>query len=103
MSRKEKGCANFPHEKKGKREKKQILLTKMVEKGGFPLGSRKLEEKIEALRQEMEENAIHLGISHPHVHRLSRQLDQLHNQWQKKRQERYIGYDDRQYATYAAG
>lgn len=75
----------------------------MVEKGGFPLGSRNLEEKIEALRQEMEKSAINLGFSHPHVHRLSRQLDQLHNQWQKKRQERCLGYPYQQVAAFAAG
>lgn len=67
------------------------------------MGSRNLEEKIEALRQEMEKSAIHLGFSHPHVYRLSRQLDQLHNQWQKNRKERCLGYNYQPYAVYAAG
>lgn len=46
--------------------------------------SRKLEEKIEAIRKEMEKVAMDQGITHPQVYELSLQLDQLHNQWQKE-------------------
>lgn len=56
--------------------------------------SRKLEEKIEAIRKEMEQVAMDQGITHPKVYQLSLQLDQLHNQWQKehtkkKREKQY--------------
>lgn len=46
--------------------------------------SRKLEEKIEAIRKEMERVAMDQGITHPEVYQLSLQLDQLHNEWQKE-------------------
>lgn len=46
--------------------------------------SRKLEEKIEAIRKEMEQVAMDQGITHPQVYELSLQLDQLHNQWQRE-------------------
>lgn len=46
--------------------------------------SRKLEEKIEEIRREMEQVAMNQGITHPEVYQLSLQLDQLHNQWQKE-------------------
>lgn len=46
--------------------------------------SRKLEEKIEAIRREMEKVAMEQGITHPQVYELSLQLDQLHNQWQRE-------------------
>jgi hypothetical protein len=53
-------------------------------KGAVPLWSRELEEQIEAIRREMEQVAIHQGITHPQVYQLSLQLDKLHNQWQKQ-------------------
>ena len=55
-----------------------------ISKGGFPLWSRKLEEKIEEIRREMEQVAMNQGITHPEVYQLSLELDQLHNQWQKE-------------------
>jgi hypothetical protein len=45
---------------------------------------RSLEEKIEAVRKRMEETALRLGIGHPKVYQLSRELDLLHNQWEQE-------------------
>ena len=53
--------------------------------------SRKLEEKIEAIRKEMEKVAMDQGITHPQVYELSLQLDQLHNQWQKEHMKKKRG------------
>jgi chromosome segregation ATPase len=49
---------------------------------------RSLEEKIEVLRKKMEETAMQLGISHPKVYQLSRELDHLHNQWEREHANR---------------
>ncbi|MBA4493745.1 aspartyl-phosphate phosphatase Spo0E family protein [Paenactinomyces guangxiensis] len=43
-----------------------------------------LKEKMEAVRRKMEEAAKVLGLGHPKVYQLSRELDQLHNQWEKE-------------------
>jgi Spo0E like sporulation regulatory protein len=62
-------------------------------KEGCPLrqSKRTMEEKMEALRKKMEEAALLWGLGHPKVYQLSRELDWLHNQWErewgKKRQE----------------
>ncbi|MBA4542079.1 aspartyl-phosphate phosphatase Spo0E family protein [Thermoactinomyces daqus] len=45
---------------------------------------RSLEDKIEAVRKRMGETALRLGISHPKVYQLSRELDLLHNQWEQE-------------------
>ncbi|MDQ0416572.1 hypothetical protein J2Z48_000739 [Croceifilum oryzae] len=44
---------------------------------------RKLEEKIEVVRLQMEETAKIMGIGHPIVYQLSVELDQLHNEWHR--------------------
>jgi uncharacterized sporulation protein YeaH/YhbH (DUF444 family) len=50
-----------------------------------------MEERMEALRKKMEEAAQVWGLGHPKVYQLSRELDRLHNQWErewgKKRKE----------------
>jgi hypothetical protein len=47
---------------------------------------------METVRKEMEEAASRLGLNHPKVYRLSRELDQLHNEWEsvvaKEREKR---------------
>jgi hypothetical protein len=49
------------------------------------LKGKRLEEEIERMRQEMEQAAQRLGLSHPEVHLLSRELDGLLNAWVKER------------------
>lgn len=44
--------------------------------------TRAIEEKMEAVRKKMEKTAMVLGLDHPKVYQLSRELDQLHNQWE---------------------
>jgi hypothetical protein len=55
---------------------------------------KKLEEKIEELRSQMEQAATVLGLGHPEVYRLSCKLDALHNVWErlnlKEKQRRAI-------------
>lgn len=46
---------------------------------------RTLEERMEAVRKKMENTAMVLGIGHPKVYQLSRELDQLHNQWEQEK------------------
>jgi hypothetical protein len=45
---------------------------------------RALEEKMEAIRKEMEEAAKMWGLGHPEVYELSQELDALHNLWEKE-------------------
>lgn len=46
------------------------------------LWKRTLEKRMETVRKQMEEAASRLGLNHPAVYRLSRELDQLHNEWE---------------------
>jgi hypothetical protein len=45
---------------------------------------RALEEKMEAIRKEMEDVARMWGLGHPEVYELSQELDVLHNLWEKE-------------------
>jgi hypothetical protein len=56
-------------------------------KEGFKMGAWDLEERIEKLRIKMVESALLLGIGHPAVYKLSVELDNLHNEWQKNWQQ----------------
>ena len=47
-------------------------------------GGPALKEKIENARRRMEEAASHLGLNHPEVYELSRELDELHNLWEQE-------------------
>lgn len=49
------------------------------------LKGKRLEEEIERMRHEMEKAAQRLGLSHPEVHLLSKELDDLLNAWVKER------------------
>lgn len=40
-----------------------------------------LKEQIELLRKKMEKMARKKGLTHPEVIAISREIDQLHNQW----------------------
>ncbi|WP_054951395.1 aspartyl-phosphate phosphatase Spo0E family protein [Numidum massiliense] len=40
-----------------------------------------LEDAIEHLREQMVTLALRVGLDHPEVYRLSRQIDQLHTEW----------------------
>lgn len=42
-----------------------------------------LEEEMERLRARMQHKATELGIDHPVVIRISQQLDEIHNQWNR--------------------
>lgn len=42
-----------------------------------------LEEEMERLRRMMQQQAVELGLNHPDVIRISQQLDELHNQWNR--------------------
>ncbi|WP_244527585.1 aspartyl-phosphate phosphatase Spo0E family protein [Lihuaxuella thermophila] len=46
--------------------------------------TRTLEERMEAVRKKMEDTAMILGLGHPKVYQLSRELDHLHNQWERE-------------------
>ncbi|BCU80916.1 hypothetical protein JIR001_06990 [Polycladomyces abyssicola] len=48
------------------------------------LKGKRLEEEIERMRHEMEQAAQRLGLSHPEVHLLSKELDGLLNAWVKE-------------------
>lgn len=43
----------------------------------------RLEEEMERLRRMMHQQAAELGLNHPAVIRISQQLDELHNQWNR--------------------
>lgn len=45
----------------------------------------RLEEEMERLRRAMHQQAAELGLNHSAVIRLSQQLDELHNQWNRWR------------------
>jgi len=49
------------------------------------LKGKRLEEEIERMRHEMEQAAQRLGLSHPEVHLLSKELDGLLNAWVRER------------------
>lgn len=42
-----------------------------------------LEEEMERLRRMMQQQGDELGLNHPVVIRISQQLDELHNQWNR--------------------
>lgn len=54
-------------------------------------GGPALKEKLENARRRMEEAANHLGLNHPAVYELSRELDELHNLWEQEMLHRREG------------